>query len=736
VSLIEARLRAARACIADACSAPAVPEHLGDITLRDDQRRTTARVLTVIARDGGCLLADDVGQGKTYVALSVARGWRRPLLIVPAALRGMWQVALDRARTECELVSHDSLSRGRAPALEADGIIVDESHHFRSPTARRYEVLVRLAAHAPLLLLSATPLQNATRDLAAQLALFLGARAWTLDASALARHVVRGSGAPNDALPAISPPRWVHSRADDGPVLRAILALPPPARPLDGGDGGALRTMSLVRAWASSRAALEAMMHRRNQSATAIEQSAAAGLLPTRRELRAWHGVDGDIQLGFAPLLAEASVDGVAADALARAVADERAALGRLADLLRQSPDPDASRVAALRALRATHPDERVLGFSEFASTVRAYHALMRADAGVGMLTARDARIASGRLRRAELLARFAPRAQVMREPVERERITLLLTTDLLSEGVNLQDASVVVHLDLPWNPARLAQRVGRVRRPGGASVVHAYLLAPPADAELLLDVERRLRRKLARAEQAIGRSLSVMPVLSEPKEPGLALRNDQCVANAAALGELAERVTRWRCARFRPHGSRPFVAGASAERRGWLAALDDGRLLASLDGQSPDDAVSVPAAARMAEGAARALPPREALAALESAQRWLDAERLGRWCGLAASRTPLDVMLERRIADTVQCASRHERAEVIALATRLREALLLPRSLGAERELEALSAGPHRHGGARWLAAAVDVATRTTARPAPATSRVVAIIVFAPAGA
>ena len=43
--------------------------------------------------------------------------------------------------------------------------------------------------------------------------------------------------------------------------------------------------------------------------------------------------------------------------------------------------------------------------------------------------------------------------------------MTLLLTTDLASEGVNLQDASVVVHLDLPWTAARLEQRVGRVAR-------------------------------------------------------------------------------------------------------------------------------------------------------------------------------------------------------------------------------------------------------------------------------
>jgi hypothetical protein len=377
-----------------------------------------------------------------------------------------------------------------------------------------------------------------------------------------------------------------------------------------------------------------------------------------------------------------------------------------------------------------------VLVFSELASTVRSYHALMRADAGVGMLTARDARIASGRLPRAQLLARFAPRAQGAREPPERERVTLLLTTDLLSEGVNLQDASVVVHLDLPWNPARLAQRVGRVRRPGGAAVVHSYLLTPPADAELLLDVERRLRWKLARAEKTIGRSLSVVPTLSEERLSNVGIPTDDRFASAAALGELAERIARWRDRAPRPVRARPIVAGAVAERCGWLAALDDGRLIASLDGQPPDLAASVPMAAAMAEGEARPLPAREASAALLHAQRWLDAERLASYCGLAASRTAIDAALERRIAETVRRTRRHERSAIIALATRLREVLPLRRSIGAERELETLLATPPPpNGDKRWLASALNVCARVAARQtAQATTRIVALVVFAPA--
>jgi hypothetical protein len=693
-----------------------------------------------MTRDGGCLLADDVGEGKTYVALAVARTWTRPLVIVPASLRSTWTEAMHRAGVTCTLASHESLSRGSVPAVSAGGIIVDESHRFRSPSARRYRELAILAAHTRLLLLSATPLHNSTRDLAAQLALFLGTRASTLDAAELARFVVRRPDRASSILPAVAPPRWVRPATDDGAVLRAILALPPPTRPLDGGDGGVLRTMSLVRAWASSRAALTAMLRRRRQVATAIEQSVAAGLLPTKRELRAWQGHDTDVQLGFAPLLVEASLGSESARELADAVGVERDALEALVRLVAERPDPDASRVDALRAIRSAHPDERVLAFSELASTVRAYYAAMRADKGVGMLTATDARIASGRLPRVELLARFAPCAQGSTEPPPRERVTLLLATDLLSEGVNLQDASVVVHLDLPWNPQRLAQRVGRVRRPGGAATVHAYLLAPPAETELLLQVETRLRRKLARAERTIGRALHVVPHLG-PREQastfGGAANHEE--TSAATLGALAERIAGWRPDASDDTASVDHltVAAAHADRQGWLVALDDGRLLASLDGAAPHLIASVAAAAALAEGPARPLREREASVALAEARRWIDAECLAHDCGLRTASDTLQVTLERRIAQAVRRAPRHERADIIALASRLRDALRLPRSLGAERALAAVLADGARSTSddRRCLRTALDIASNVRGRRewSGALPRVLALIVFGP---
>ena len=479
------RLDAARAAIAASVVHDEPSATLGSVVLRPDQIETARRVRAQLRDEGGCLLADDVGTGKTYVALAVARGWRRALVVHPASLRSTWEQAARRADVRCDFASHEALSRGCSVAPSFDGVVVDESHRFRA-TSRRHATLAALTAQVPVLLLSATPLQNRARELAAQLALFLGEIAYVLPSDELARRVVRSAGSDELHLPCVAPPRWLAIDADDGDVLQAILALPPPPRAVDAGDGGVLLQLSLVRAWVSSRGALIAAVRRRQRVLAAVEQCHQEGRCPTRQELGSWSG-GGDVQLGFATLLASSVVDARERATLGLAIERERDGLDALLRTIAGADDPDARRVAAILELRRAHAGDSILAFSESATTVRTYWSAMRGENGVGLLTAREARIASGRLARDALLSRFAPRAQGARSPEARERVTLLLATDLLSEGVNLQDASVVVHLDLPWNPARLAQRLGRIRRPGGAREVASYLLAPPAHAAVLL---------------------------------------------------------------------------------------------------------------------------------------------------------------------------------------------------------------------------------------------------------
>jgi superfamily II DNA or RNA helicase len=716
-----ALLASARARFAATRDGGELARALGEIVLRPDQVDALRRVRGRLRRDGGCLLADEVGSGKTYVALAASREWTRPLLVVPSSLRSTWSIALRRARLGMPMVGHEALSRGAAPTGPFDGIIVDESHRFR-PTSRRHAALARLAARAPVLLLSATPLQNHPRELAAQLALFLGESAYALEADALAAFVVRSPAGAEIGLPRVAPPRWLELPADDGEVLRALLALPPPPRTLDTGDGGALLLLSLVRAWASSRAALLATVRRRRRTLVAIEQCHAERRVPTRAELASWTG-EGDVQLGFASLLASAVVGHEATRRMTSAIAAERDALDALLAVLARTADPDPARVAALRELRDVRHGVSILAFSEYATTVRAHHAALRASAEVGMLTAREARIASGRVSRDALLARFAPRAHGVPPPAARERVTLLLATDLLSEGVNLQDASVVVHLDLPWNPARLAQRLGRVRRPGGAAEVASFLMAPPARAALLLRAEERLRAKLARAERTIGKSLDVLPRLSatsraEPPNASSSsagagdieqrIHHDLAQLDARPLGaaelhgEIDRLLAAWRVVgvngRSVPDSREQcVVAAAHAPVGGWIAALDDGRLVAALRHRTHSRTASEePAAIVRTLALAAGLPrdPHEAERAMaeHGLAAWLANDRAVRACVLDVATSPTRRRLLQLVGQSVRAAPRHRLAESVVIAGRARAALVRPLPLGLERELTALA--------------------------------------------
>lgn len=667
------------------------PPVLGGITLRDAQREAAARVGRLLDRYRGCLLADDVGRGKTFVALATARRWAHPLVVAPATLCDTWRLAMSRAGVSCALVTHESLSRGREPPFVPDGVIVDESHHFRNPATRRHAVLAWVAREAELLLLSATPVQNATTDLVAQLMLFLGTAAAGLPDQALAAFVVRAEADDAEAgLPAVDPPAWIPLHADDSDILHAILDLPAPPRALDAGDAGVLRTISLVRAWASSHAALRSAIARRRRTALAVEQCLDSGRVPSRAELRSWQG-DGEeaVQLGFPALLAAHQLPGLEGEhrlALRAGIEKEHAALARLSSLLRDRRGIDLARAQALRRVVRDHPRERVIAFTGLASTATAYYGMLRDSPGVGLLTASGATIASGRITRRELMARFAPSAHGYPEPPLRERVTLLVSTDLLSEGVNLQDASVVVHLDLPWNPARLAQRVGRVRRPNGASRVRALLLAPPAATERIIEVEQRLRHKLADAERMVGRSIDVVPALTLGGGLPRAAQHRGVASHRAAIDR---RLHDWRRAQLDGiEEVQPIVGAACSTERGWLALLDDGYLVASVDGCVGDDVVLLDRAVAAAAGDARSVDDAERRDARMALRAFLERERLLADCGVRELVAPMARTVLRHAARRFTAVPRHERARATSALARLRRALARPCPLGAERAL------------------------------------------------
>ncbi|MBC8085690.1 MAG: DEAD/DEAH box helicase [Phycisphaerae bacterium] len=564
---------------------------LGDITLRPHQLDAQRRLEVSIRARGGALLADTVGLGKTYVALAVAREYAEVHVLAPAALVPMWRKAVLAARASGVTLhslhrfsrQRASLSGSRKIAAQRALIIIDEAHYLRTRTTVRYGNVALFCANCDVVLISATPLHNRPRELRNILALFLGERSDALDAQTLAQCVVRRSTANvGVSLPAVAEHRAVVI-PDNPAVLECILTVASPLPPHNGSAASALVRLGLLRAWCSSDAALTDAIRRRQLRGEALLHSLTHGRYPTQRELQSWIVGTDSVQLGFPDLLVDTATTECAPllktllahlDSLQallerhfRSARADQVRIAYLRQLLGEQPSADTPTQVFDAARADIAPNPPIVAFSQFASTVRALHRALGDIAGIASLTSHGGRITSGKVSREELIAQFAPRSNGRPPPPERERIRLLLTTDLLAEGVNLQDANTIIHLDLPWTDALRKQRVGRLVRMGSQhTVVHVHTFAPPMGTERALRVLCTLERKAGLHREWVGNEVHTPQAINSPS-----------VAEAAT--QLRELWQLWAGPSAIPHSTgtednHAWVAVANADETGFLAVI------------------------------------------------------------------------------------------------------------------------------------------------------------------
>jgi hypothetical protein len=522
------RVRAVKRRIAAALLPPLPSAALGAVQLLPHQRQAAARLLPILQRHHGAVLADAVGLGKTYTALAVAQRYPRAHVIAPAGLLSMWHAAL--LRTGQRHLHVHSLHRASYRPLPPLGgasaapsgtsatrslVIIDEAHALRNAGTARYRHVAQAVSGCDVLLLSATPLHNTPHDLHALFALFRGDHATPLGGALLETLIVRREqvvpvgaerGRAKPPVVRVHRPFTVPQHRE---TLNRLLALPAPLPARDGAVAGALIRMGLLRAWCSSDAALTAAIATRLRRGAALRDALEAGRHPTAQELRSW--LVGDdagaaVQLGFPELLADQTIATDQQQSAMTILTRHCDALRSLRDVHRAHTRADTARAAYVRAICRRHPGTPVVAFSQHARTVQALFRALSDIAGVGLLAGSQARIASGPVSRPELLGWFAPRAQGRPPPPESLRVMLLLTTDLLAEGVNLQDAGVVIHLDLPWTHALRTQRTGRIVRLGSPHhTAHEYRLRAIPEARHVLRLESTVARKAAITAKLVG---------------------------------------------------------------------------------------------------------------------------------------------------------------------------------------------------------------------------------------
>ncbi|MGB8345786.1 MAG: helicase-related protein [Ktedonobacteraceae bacterium] len=192
------------------------------------------------------------------------------------------------------------------------------------------------------------------------------------------------------------------------------------------------------------------------------------------------------------------------------------------------TPAQDAKLARLKDLLAGDLKGQKVLLFTYYKDTARYLYrqlrgddpeaAAWRAEAGEPHIRGMDSGVEVRE--RARIVAHFAPRANQRDEIVGSEQeIDLLISTDVLSEGQNLQDCGVLINYDLHWNPTRMVQRAGRIDRIGTDFDTLAILnLFPDDGLERLLGLVESLSRKISTIDQSGFLDASILGEVVHPQ--------------------------------------------------------------------------------------------------------------------------------------------------------------------------------------------------------------------------
>ena len=153
------------------------------------------------------------------------------------------------------------------------------------------------------------------------------------------------------------------------------------------------------------------------------------------------------------------------------------------------------------KLLETAHKDEKVIVFTQYSDTARYIYNQLR-KRGIGAIG-----IATGSTENpTTVVEKFSPVSNEKGNMPQEEQYRILIATDVLSEGQNLQDSHVIVNFDLPWAIIRLIQRAGRVDRIGqSADKIYCYSFFPADGVEAIINLRGRLNARINENANIVG---------------------------------------------------------------------------------------------------------------------------------------------------------------------------------------------------------------------------------------
>lgn len=211
----------------------------------------------------------------------------------------------------------------------------------------------------------------------------------------------------------------------------------------------------------------------------------------------------------------------------------------QLKDLKLVENDPKQEEIIKkIKTLLKKEPDRKIILFSEYVDTIYHLEKQFKKEFGNEVL------ICDGKVSR-ELAKHLNSDFNAQYKGSHTNHFKILLTSDKLSEGFNLNRAGVVINYDIPWNPTRVIQRVGRINRIGSKVFDELFILNffPSVKGSDIVKSREIAQQKMFLIHNALGEDAKIFDEDEEPSPAGL---NKRINSNPQEEGE-ANTITKIR---------------------------------------------------------------------------------------------------------------------------------------------------------------------------------------------
>ncbi|MBW4666695.1 MAG: helicase [Cyanomargarita calcarea GSE-NOS-MK-12-04C] len=197
--------------------------------------------------------------------------------------------------------------------------------------------------------------------------------------------------------------------------------------------------------------------------------------------------------------------------------------LKKILDLVKPiTPDKDAKLQTLIKWLSQPNlQDKKRLIFTQYADTAKYLHENLNPGSKCDDI---DVIYSGNNKNKARVVGRFAPKANKEYQfKLGESELNTLIATDVLSEGLNLQDGDLIINYDLHWNPVKLIQRFGRIDRIGSEKdIIYGYNFLPEIGIERNLGLKQKLKNRIQEIHDTIGEDAAILDKTEQLNEEAM----------------------------------------------------------------------------------------------------------------------------------------------------------------------------------------------------------------------